>query len=69
MNRRLAVVVTALVLLTAGCSSSGGGQPKPSDLVGHDQVRRLPRRRADPAQPRPSFTLTDTSGKQFRSGR
>ncbi len=68
MNRRLAVVVTALVLLTAGCSSSGGGQPKPSDLVGHDQGGAYLGAGLDPAQPRPSFTLLDTSDKQFRFG-
>jgi protein SCO1/2 len=66
VNRRLAATVAALVLLVAGCSSSGGGQPKPSDLVGQNQGGDYLGAGLDPAQPRPSFTLLDTSDKQFQ---
>jgi protein SCO1/2 len=64
--KRTALV--ALVLVLAGCSSSGTPKPKGSDLVGQNQVGRYQGAGLDPAQPRPSFLLKDTSGKQFAFG-
>lgn len=64
MIRRLAAVLGALALLVAGCSSSAGPiRLKILPKVGHYQGAGLV-----PAQPRPSFTLKDTSGKPFRFG-
>jgi protein SCO1/2 len=71
VNRRPAAVLTALAalaVLVAGCSSSGSPQPKASELAGQNQVGPYQGAGLDPAQPRPSFTLTDTAGKQFAFG-
>jgi protein SCO1/2 len=60
----LVLVVAGLVL--AACSSSGGAAQKPADL--NDTINSTGQFSGvglDPAQPRPSFTLTDTSGKPF----
>jgi protein SCO1 len=66
MNRVLLAVCAALGLLAAGCSSSaGGGNPAPSDLVGQTQVDGFEGAGLVPPQPRPAFTLQDTSGKRF----
>jgi protein SCO1/2 len=63
--RRLLVALAALGLL-AGCSSSGGQpQPTSSDLLGQSQVGRFQGAGLLPPQPRPTFTLTDTTGKPF----
>ncbi len=50
----------------AGCSSSGVGKPKPSELIGQNQAGPYQGAGLTPPQPRPSFTLTDTSGKTVR---
>lgn len=68
MNRRLVPALVALVLVLAGCSSSGTSKPKPSGLVGQNQVGPYEGAGLTPPQPRPSFTLTDTSGKKFSFG-
>jgi protein SCO1/2 len=73
VNRRtrlVVAVVAAVAFAVAGCSSSGGkhGTPAMSEL--NDQTGSSPYSGVglDPAQPRPSFTLTDTSGKTFAFG-
>jgi protein SCO1 len=66
MRRVVAVLVVLLAL--AGCSSSGNGTPKPSELNGFDRVGSFQGAGLDPAQPRPSFTLTTTGGKPFSFG-
>ncbi|HEX3336818.1 MAG TPA: SCO family protein [Jatrophihabitans sp.] len=66
--RRCVAVLLALVLALAGCTNSGPGQPKPSELNGFDRVGQFDGAGLDPAQPRPSFTLTTTSGKRFSFG-
>jgi protein SCO1 len=64
LYRVLAALVVALTL--AACSSAA--KPRPSDLVGapssgpYEGVGMLP------AQPRPSFMLTDTAGRGFSFG-
>ncbi|HZC72794.1 MAG TPA: SCO family protein [Jatrophihabitans sp.] len=68
--RRLALAAGgfAVALLAAACSSSGGGgspTPMASDLVGQNQVAHYQGAGLVPPQPRPSFTLRDTSGKPF----
>ena len=63
-----AAIFAALALLLAGCGSSGGPSPQASDLVGQDQVGDFHGAGLDPPQPRPSFTLHDTSGKPFAFG-
>lgn len=68
MNRRPLLVLLALVLLVAGCSSSGKPKPKGSDLIGQNQVGPYLGAGLKPPQPRPSFTLTDTAGEPFAFG-
>ena len=60
---RLAILIVALVGL-AGCSS-GGAKPKPSDLNNQPHAGPYQGFGLVPPLPRPSFTLTDTSGKRF----
>jgi protein SCO1/2 len=60
-------VVLLVALLIAGCSS-GSPHSTPSELKGGAQVGRFEGAGLDPAQPRPSFTLTDTTGKPFAFG-
>jgi protein SCO1/2 len=62
--KRIWLAFAALVL--AACSSSGGAAQKPADL--NDNINNGSQFAGfglDPAQPRPSFTLTDTTGKAF----
>jgi protein SCO1/2 len=66
--KRLFAVLAALVLLVAGCSSSGSPKPKGSDLVGQNQAGPYQGAGLTPPQPRPAFTLTDTSGSPFSFG-
>jgi protein SCO1 len=66
--RLYAVAAAAVTLLVAGCGSSGPGRPVASGLVGQNQVGAYQGAGLDPAQPRPSFTLQDTSGKPFAFG-
>lgn len=68
MNRRPLLALLALVLLVAGCSSSGKPKPKGSDLIGQNQVGPYLGAGLKPPQPRPSFTLTDTAGEPFAFG-
>jgi protein SCO1 len=58
-----AVALFALLLLAA--CSSGGSKPKASDLNVRPQVGPYQGFGLVPPLPRPSFTLTDTSGKRF----
>lgn len=69
MTRRLILFLAALALVLAGCSS-GGSDPKPSDseLIGNTGDGQFQGVGVTPAQPRPSFTLTDTSGAKFEFG-
>lgn len=60
---RRAVLLLALVAL-AGCSSASG-KPKASDLNNQPHVGQYQGFGLVPPLPRPSFTLTDTSGKRF----
>jgi protein SCO1/2 len=71
MSRRLPVLVLLLCTLlvsTACTSSSGAGEPKSSELVNEQQTGKYQGEALHPAQPRPSFTLTDTQGKKFAFG-
>jgi protein SCO1/2 len=54
----------------SACSSSSGagGKPKPSELINEHASGSLQGAGLTPAQPRPSFTLTDTKGKKFAFG-
>lgn len=73
MTRRIARALTATLaalaaaMLLAACSgSSGGGEtPSPSALAGGASSGPYQGFGLDPAQPRPSFTLTDEKGKRF----
>jgi protein SCO1/2 len=68
MTRRLAAVVAAVAIVAAACSS-GAAAPQPSEL--HDKPTGGVYQGFGlvPPQPRPSFTLTDTSGKSYAFGR
>jgi protein SCO1/2 len=71
VKRAVVFVVSGLALLAlvlAGCSSSGSPKPKKSQLLGQNSVGPYQGAGLDPAQPRPSFTLTDTVGKPFAFG-
>jgi protein SCO1/2 len=63
----LAVLVAAPMLL-AGCAGSGSGPAHPSDLNDQTGSSGIQGAGLDPAQPRPSFTLTDSSGKSLAFG-
>ena len=62
---RIRSLVAVLGVAALAACSSGSGKPKPSEL--NDQLKVGPYQGAglDPPLPRPSFTLTDTSGKPF----
>lgn len=64
---RLAVLLLAALALVAGCSSGGGTSGTPSELNGNAGGTYLGAG-LTPPQPRPNFTLTDTSGKKFAFG-
>ena len=68
MTRRLAAVVAAIAVLAAACSS-GAAAPQPSELHDKPTGGRYQGFGLIPPQPRPSFTLTDTSGKPYAFGR
>ena len=67
--RRIALLTAALGVLAgvlAGCSSGGGGgQPTTSELNNQPKVGPYQGFGLTPPLPRPSFTLTDTSGKSY----
>jgi protein SCO1 len=63
--RRLALAAVALML--AACTSSHA-DPKPSDLNDQPNNGTYAGFALDPPRPRPSFTLTDNSGKPFSFG-
>jgi protein SCO1/2 len=65
--KRLLAVLAGLLLLTA-CTSSGSPKSKPSQLNDQSGAGRYLGAGLVPAQPRPSFTLTDTAGKPFPFG-
>jgi protein SCO1/2 len=58
-------MVAVSVALVAGCAS-GHGAPRRSELNDNPKVGQYAGFGLIPPQPRPSFTLTDTTGKQFR---
>jgi protein SCO1 len=75
VTRRTRLALTALlavlVAVLAGCSSSGSspkGSGSPSELNGNGTSGPYLGTGLNPAQPRPSFTLTDTAGKPFSFG-
>jgi protein SCO1/2 len=68
MTRRLAAVVAAVAVVAAACSS-GAAAPQPSELHDKPTGGRYQGFGLLPPQPRPSFTLTDTSGKSYAFGR
>ena len=68
MTRRLAAVVLAVAVVAAACSS-GAAAPQPSELHDKPTGGRYQGFGLVPPQPRPSFTLTDTSGKSYAFGR
>ena len=68
MTRRLAAVVAAVGLMAAACSS-GAAAPQPSELYDKPTGGLYQGFGLVPPQPRPSFTLTDTSGKSYAFGR
>lgn len=59
--------LAAVALLLAGCASSHA-DPKPSDLNDRPSNSTYDGFALDPPRPRPSFTMTDTSGKPFAFG-
>jgi protein SCO1 len=62
------VLALAALLLLAACSSDGTGSPNPPAMVAHSGSGRFAGFGLVPPQPRPNFTLTDTSGQKFRFG-
>ena len=68
MTRRLAAVVAAVGVMAAACSS-GAAAPRPSELHDKPTGGLYQGFGLLPPQPRPSFTLTDTSGKSYAFGR
>lgn len=67
MKRLIAVLLAVAALLLAACSSNPG-QSQPSALVVQNQVGQFQGAGLVPPEPRPSFTLTDTSGQPFSFG-
>ena len=69
MKRLVLLLLTALLALTA-CTGSDGkpSKPQPSELQGNPGTGKYMGSGLIPPQPRPSFTLTDTSGQPFAFG-
>ena len=63
--KRLLVLIAVAALALVGCSSSGSNSAKPSELAPVDHNGPFQGAGLTPAQPRPSFSLTDTAGKTF----
>jgi protein SCO1/2 len=68
MTRRLAAAVAAVALLAAGCTS-GAAAPQPSELQNKPTVGPYQGFGLVPPEPRPSFTLMDTTGTAYAFGR
>jgi len=72
VKRLLLLLAAALLALTACTGSSGNGgrpsSPKASELQGNPGNGKYQGSGLIPPQPRPSFTLTDTTGKPFAFG-
>lgn len=68
MKRVLLVALSVGALLLAACSSSKPSRPQGSELVVQNQVGQFQGAGLVPPEPRPSFTLTDTSGRPFSFG-
>jgi protein SCO1/2 len=68
VNRCRAVLLILALVVLAGCASSGTAKPKPSELNPGQGSGPYQGAGLTPAQPRPSFTLTDTAGKPFPFG-
>ena len=66
----LAALLLVLGLVVAGCSGSGSGSKSAASSQLNDQSGsgKYDGFGLTPAQPRPSFTLTDTAGKSFAFG-
>ena len=69
-RRRLVLLFAALALVLAGCTSGDGGSSdaSSSELIGQNGSGEFQGAGLTPAQPRPNFTLTDTSGASFAFG-
>jgi len=69
VKRLVLLLLTALLALTA-CTGSDGkpSKPQPSELQGNPGTGKFMGSGLIPPQPRPSFTLTDTSGQPFAFG-
>jgi protein SCO1/2 len=68
MTRRHAAVVAAVAVVAAACTT-GAAAPQPSELHDKPTGGLYQGFGLIPPQPRPSFTLTDTSGKSYAFGR
>jgi protein SCO1/2 len=68
MTRGVAAVLAAVALLAVACSS-GAAAPQPSELNDKPTGGVYHGFGLIPPQPRPSFTLTDASGKGYAFGR
>lgn len=64
MTRRLTLVAGALALVTAGCGGSSSPGSAPSSSSSPTLHGAVP----DVSQPRPDFTLVDTSGQTYDFG-
>lgn len=62
--RRLALLAVPAIVVLAACSS-GGGKPKATDLNNQPRVGQYQGFGLQPPLPRPSFTLTSTTGKPY----
>ena len=69
MKRVVVSLVAALLALTACASSSKPGKPKASELNDNPGTGKYLGTGLLPPQPRPSFTLDDTTGRPFAFGR
>ena len=64
MPRRVLTSLLA-VLVLAGCASSGGAAKQTASELNDNPGGSFAGVGLEPAQPRPSFTLTDTRGRRF----
>jgi len=68
VKRLLLLLVAALLALSACAGSSSKPKPKASELQDNPKTGKYLGTGLTPQQPRPSFTLTDTSGRPFAFG-